>query len=97
MRSTTRPTIARCNLTMYMGFLISEPKSSTCTRLSEVTGISHHSVNRFLQRELFEPFDLFNEIKTSVNLIGGTLSVDDSVLDKPYSKYMALVGHFWSG
>ncbi len=37
------------------------------------------------------------EIKTSDNLIGGTLSVDDSVLDKPYSKYMALVGHFWSG
>ena len=28
---------------------------------------------------------------------GGVLSVDDSVLDKPYSHHMALVGHFWSG
>jgi hypothetical protein len=36
---------------MYMGFLMSEPKSSTCTRLSEVMGISHDSVNRFLLRE----------------------------------------------
>lgn len=97
IRSTTRPTTARCNLIMYMGFLISEPKSSTCTRLSEVIGISHHSVNRFLKRELFEPIDLFNEVKNSVNLQGGTLSVDDSVLDKPYSNYMALVGYFWSG
>lgn len=28
---------------------------------------------------------------------GGTLSVDDSVLDKPYAHYIALVGHYWSG
>lgn len=27
----------------------------------------------------------------------GTLSVDDSVPDKPYSQYLAFVGHFWSG
>jgi hypothetical protein len=25
------------------------------------------------------------------------LSVDDSVLDKPYSQYLAFVGYFWSG
>ncbi|TMO20621.1 IS701 family transposase, partial [Pseudoalteromonas sp. S4492] len=29
--------------------------------------------------------------------VGGTLSVDDSVLDKPYSNSVALVSHFWSG
>lgn len=97
IRNTTRPSTAQCNLPIYMGFLISEPKSPTCTRLSEVIGISHHSVNRFLQRESFEPFDLFNEVRNNVNFQGGTLSVDDTVLDKPYSKYMALVGHFWSG
>jgi hypothetical protein len=32
-----------------------------------------------------------------VNLVGGTLSVDDSVLDKPYSQHMELVGYCWSG
>jgi hypothetical protein len=82
---------------MYMGFLMSEPKSSTCTRLSEVMCISHDSVNRFLLRETYEPEDLFNEAKTLINLSGGTISVDDTVLDKPYSQHMDLVGHFWSG
>ena len=97
IRKTTRPTTARCTLPMYMGFLISEPKSATCTRLAEVTGISHDSVNRFLERESYEPIDLFKESTSELILNGGTLSVDDSVLDKPYSNYMALVGHFWSG
>jgi hypothetical protein len=82
---------------MYMGFLMSEPKTITCSRLAEVMGISHDSVNRFLLREAYEPEDLFNEAKALLNLVGGTLSVDDTVLDKPYSRRMALVGHFWSG
>jgi len=60
-------------------------------------GISHDSVNCFLLREADEPEDLFNEAKALLNPVGGTLSVDDTVLDKPYSRHMALVGHFWSG
>ena len=32
-----------------------------------------------------------------MNLKGGTVSVDDSVLDKPYSQLTAFVGYFWSG
>jgi hypothetical protein len=59
--------------------------------------ISHDSVNRFLQRETYSPQDLFNEAKNELNLKGGVLSVDDSVLDKPYSHYMAFVEYFWSG
>ena len=97
MRSTTRPTTAKCTLPQYMGFLISEPKSSTCTRLAEVTGISHDSVNRFLQRENYQPKDMFDEAAQNLCLVGGTLSVDDTVLDKPYSNSVALVSHFWSG
>ena len=80
-----------------MGFLISEPGSTSCTRLSEIMNISHDSVNRFLEREDFEPVDLFNESKDNLNIKGGVLSVDDSVLDKPYSQYMSFVSHFWSG
>ena len=92
-----RPPTANCTLPMYMGFLMSEPKSSTCTRLSEVMGISNDSVNRFLLRESYDPKDLFNEAKQLINLIGGTVNVDDSTLDKPYSQKIELVGHFWSG
>ena len=59
--------------------------------------ISHDSVNRFLLREDYTPRDLFQEVRADLNLKGGTVSVDDSVLDKPYSHLMALVGYFWSG
>ena len=62
-----------------------------------MTDISHDSVNRFLQRENYQPKDMFDEAAQSLYLVGGTLSVDDTVLDKPYSNSMALVGHFWSG
>ena len=82
---------------MYMGFLMSEPKSTTCTRLSDVMGISHDSVNRFLLREAYEPHDLFTEASKLLNLVGGTLNVDDSTLDKPYSQRMELVSHVWPG
>lgn len=97
IRITKRPASAHCTLPMYMGFLMSEPKSPTCTRLGEVMGLSHDSVNRFLLRESYEPRDLFKEAQGSLNLRGGTLNVDDSTLDKPYSRNMALVSHFWSG
>ena len=59
--------------------------------------ISPDSVNRFLLREAYEPRDLFNEAKRLLNTVGGTLSVDDTALDKPYSPKMDLVGYFGSG
>jgi hypothetical protein len=96
-REISRPSTARCPLPMYRGYLLSEPNSPSGRQLSEVMGISHDSVNRFLQRETYSPQDLFNEVKSGLNLKGGVLSVDDSVLDKPYSSKMAFVGHFWSG
>lgn len=82
---------------MYTGFLLSEPKYVSCRRLGEIMNISHDSVNRFLNRESYDGEDLFNEVKPLLNLTGGTLSVDDSVLDKPYASYIAFIGYFWSG
>lgn len=60
-------------------------------------GISHDSVNRFLLRESYEPKDLFNEAQKLLDVVAGTLNVDDTTLDKPYSQKMELVAHFWSG
>ncbi|MDF5718708.1 MAG: transposase [Rhizonema sp. NSF051] len=61
--------------------------------------LSHDSVNRFLLRERYEPKDLFEEIKANINLIGGTLSGDDTVIDKPHSdpKITELIGYYYSG
>ncbi len=61
--------------------------------------VSHDSVNRFLLRERYEPKDLFNIIEKIINLVGGILSVDDTVIEKIYSnpKNAELMGYFWSG
>jgi len=61
--------------------------------------LSHDSVNRFLLRESYEPVDLFNEVKQDIELIGGTLSVDDTVIEKLYSHpdLSEFIGYFWSG
>ena len=84
----------------YTLFLLAESKYSGCTRLAEILeGLSHDSVNRFLLRERYEPKDLFDEIKQHINLRGGTLSGDDTVIDKPYSdpQLTELIAYFWSG
>ena len=62
-------------------------------------GLSHDSVNRFLLRERYEPKDLFDELKPYINLLGGTISGDDTVIDKSYSNpnLTELIGYFWSG
>ncbi len=61
--------------------------------------LSHDSVNRFLLRERYEPKDLFEEIKLDINLVGGTKSYDDTVIDKPHSepKITELIGYYYSG
>ncbi len=43
--------------------------------------------------------DLFDEVIPHINLIGGTISGDDTIIDKPYSeqKLVELIGYFYSG
>ena len=62
-------------------------------------GLSHDSVNRFLLRERYDPKDLFLEVGRHIDWKGGTLSGDDTVIDKPYSNpsLTELIGYFWSG
>lgn len=100
MRELSKPSTAQCNRTLYTLFLLAEPKYVSCVRLADVLSeVSHDSVNRFLLRERYTPEDLFTEVKGNLNLEGGTLSVDDSVEDKPYRdpQKSAFIGYFWSG
>jgi hypothetical protein len=100
MRELSKPSTAQCNCSLYTLFLMAEPRYVSCVRLAEILeDISHDSVNRFLLRERYTPEDLFNEVKGELTLVGGTLSVDDSVEDKPYrdTEKSAFVGYFWSG
>lgn len=96
----SKPSTACCDENLYASYLLSDPQNTSCTRFSEIMGtISHDSVNRFLERERFEPKDLFDEEKNKIEMVGGILSVDDSVLDKPHSDKTkaAFIDHFWSG
>lgn len=100
MREQSKPSTAKCNSNLYTLFLLAEPKYVSCVRLAEVLGdLKHDSVNRFLLRENYTPKDLFEEVKGELNLVGGTASIDDSVIDKPYRKVSKteLLGYFWSG
>ena len=100
MRALTKPSTALCTLEHYTAFLLAESQSAGCVRLAEISGgeFAHDAANRFLNREQFSPEDLFEEAKPLMALEGGTLSVDDSVLEKPYSQEgkVDLVGYFWS-
>lgn len=96
----TKTTTAHCNINIYTWYLLAESKYSGCSRLSEILEeLSHDCVNRFLLREKYEPLDLFAEIKHLINLKGGTISVDDTVIEKIYSnpELVEFIGYFWSG
>ena len=60
IRTVTRPSSAKCDLPIYVSFLLSEPRNTSCLRLSEVEKMSHDSVNRggFLNRETYAPSGL---------------------------------------
>ena len=96
-RIITKASTANCTLPHYIGFIISEPKQISCESLAEIMDISHDSVNRFLNREDYTAEDLFKESTRNMCLKGGTVSVDDTVLDKPYAKVVSFVGYRYSG
>ncbi len=83
----------------YVAYLLSEGVKSSCVRSGRVLEVSHDEVNRFLAGGDFTGQDLFDRAKEALVLEGGVLSVDDTVIDKPYSDPDAaeLIGFFWSG
>ncbi len=97
IRRIKHASTATCTLPIYMGFLMTEPNSISCTQLAETYNISHDSVNRFLEREDYTPHDLYQEAIQHIDNNKLIVSIDDTVLDKPYSQHMDLVSYFWSG
>ena len=83
----------------YIAYLLSEPYKSSCVRSSQVLQISHDEVNRFLCNSDCSGKDLFEKACEAICMRGGVLSIDDVVIDKPFSdpQHTELVGYFWSG
>jgi len=85
----------------YIDFLIGTQKVYSCTEAERVNpdevGPSHSAYSRLLKR-LFPTTDrLWEEAENHVDLSKGSLIIDDSTLDKLYSRKIALVHHHWSG
>ena len=83
----------------YLTYLLVEPSGSSCVKIGETLDISHDKVTRFLLSGNFSGKDLYEKALVNLNAYGGTLSIDDTVLDKPYTDINAndLIGFYWSG
>jgi putative transposase len=86
----------------YIDFLIATPKAASATEAARVQpeqpgGPAHDAFTRLLHRLEPDHQTLWEEARTQVDLAGGILIIDDSVLDKPYARSIELVGRHWSG
>jgi len=86
----------------YIDFLIATPKAASATEAARVQPDrprmpAHDAFTRLLHRLEPDPETLWLEAHTQVDLLGGVLVLDDSVLDKPYAEHIDLVGRHWSG
>jgi putative transposase len=94
--------LAKCKDLDYIHFLIASVDVFTCTEAARChssgeNNPSHDAFKRLLQRRPPDTDALWNEVNSIVQLEGGFLIADDTLLDKPYAKKMDLVYHQWSG
>jgi len=86
----------------YINFVISTPRTVTATEAARVQPEGtkmpqHDAFTRLLERLEPDPETLWREAETQIEKVGGILVLDDSTLDKPYSKRNDLVYRHWSG
>ena len=94
--------LAKCKDLDYIHFLIASVDVFTCTEAARCqpsgeNNPSHDAFTRLLQRQPPDTDALWNEVNGIVQLEGGFLIADDTLLDKPYAKKMDLVYPQWSG
>jgi hypothetical protein len=89
----------KCSLELYTQFLLSSQKQFSGLELSRVapTVMAHDAVSRWLKRAVLTPKLLWKESQPLVDRSVGYLVIDDTVLDKPYARKMALVKKQYSG
>lgn len=83
-------------LDLYTDYLITSTSQTTATGLSEIldNDLSHDQITRFLNKNTFTSKDLWEEVKPMVRSIGkedGVLSIDDTILEKPYMDESELI------
>ena len=90
---------SKCSLDLYTKFLIANQNKYSGVELSKTSSsnLSHDSVSRWLKEQEFESKNLWSHVKNMIEKEAGYLIVDDSVLDKRFSRNNELAGFHWSG
>ena len=86
----------------YIDFLLATPDVASAVEAARVQperprAPAHDAFTRLLARLEPDPAALWDEARPLVRPAVGVLVLDDTVLDKPYARKVALVGRFWSG
>ncbi|MHB8102309.1 MAG: IS701 family transposase, partial [Methanosarcina sp.] len=83
--------LPKCTDLDYINFLIAASNVYSCTEAarcfrSSTDAPSHDCFTRLLQKQPSDTEPLWDEVRKFVNPNEGHLIVDDTTLDKPYSK-----------
>ena len=94
--------ISKCIDLDYINFLIASPNIYSCTEASRCYSFtpdspSHDCFTRLLQKQPSDTEPLWNEVRKLIKPKKGYLIVDDTTLDKPYSKKIGFIRYQWSG
>ena len=93
----------KCSDEDYINFIIATPRIVTATEAARVQpegmkkSPQHDAFTRLLERLEPDPETLWKEAKTQIEKASGILVLDDSTLDKPFTKRNDLVYRHWSG
>lgn len=92
----------RCIDTDYVDFLVATPHAVSGTEAARTSPRrpvtpAHDAFTRLLHRLEPDPATLWREVCPLVERERGVLVVDDTTLDKPYARKIALVHRHWSG
>ena len=93
---------AKVSPSEFIDYLIASPRQGTATEAARTQPDSddpaaHDAYTRLLHRLEPDTEALGVEIRADVRRATGVLVLDDTVLDKPYARKMALVHRMWSG
>jgi hypothetical protein len=86
----------------YINFLIAAQRVFSTVEAAKVSPDelrrpAHDAYTRLLQRTPPDSTALWLEVEPLVKRKSGVVVIDDSTLDKPYARHMALVTRHWSG
>jgi hypothetical protein len=89
----------KCSLDLYVDFLIASQRQYSGAELSRVAPaeMAHDAVSRWLSKNKLTPKIVWQRAAAMVNPKTGYLILDDTLLDKPYSRITALVKAQYSG